>query len=70
MLKIEPLGCANGPEIGYERKRRVKDDTKIFGLRNWKMEMLLIDMEKIVKRVLTYFASTWTSTMQDTRNTQ
>lgn len=48
ILKVEPSECANELEIGYERKRGVKDDTKILGLKNWKMEMLLIDMWKIV----------------------
>lgn len=51
VLTVEPSVCANGLEIGCEGKRRVNDDTKIFGLKNWKMEMLLIGMGKTVGRV-------------------
>lgn len=65
ILKVEPSGCANEFEIEYERKRKVKDDTKIFGLKNWKIEMLFIDMGKTVGRVLTFYASSWTNIMPD-----
>lgn len=59
ILKVEPSGYANGLEIFRERKRRVKDDTKIFVPKNWKTEMLFIDIGKNVGGVLTIFVSSW-----------
>lgn len=45
-------------DLKYDvRKRGVKDDTKISGLKNWKMEMQLINTGKIVGGVLPFFAS-------------
>ena len=59
ILKVEPSGYANRLEIRRERKRGVKDDTQIFVLKNWKMEMLFIDIGKNVGGVLTFFVSSW-----------
>lgn len=67
ILKVKPSGCANELEIECERKRRVKDDIMIFGLKNWKIEMLFIDMGKTMGRVLIFFASSWTNIMPDTQ---
>lgn len=36
---MEQKVFAEGLDIGYERERRVKDDTSIFGLRNWEDEV-------------------------------
>lgn len=39
ILNMEQKVFAEGLDIGYERERRVKDDTSIFGLRNWEDEV-------------------------------
>lgn len=54
ILKVEPSECANGLEIGCEKKSQ--SNTKIFDPKNFKMEMLFIDIGKIVESLnLLYF---------------
>lgn len=36
ILKVEPLGFADKLDMGVREKRRVKDDSKVFGLIIWK----------------------------------
>lgn len=40
-LKGDPTGCADRLNIRGERKRKVKDDSKVYGLNNWMKEVTL-----------------------------
>ena len=41
ILKAEMIGFASGLNVGYEKTRGVKDDTKVFGL-SYRLEMVSI----------------------------
>lgn len=41
ILKTGLTRFAGGLNVRWERKREVKDDSKLFGLRNWKNEIAI-----------------------------
>lgn len=41
ILKADLTRFAGGLNVRWERKREVKDDSKLFGLRNWKNEIAI-----------------------------
>lgn len=41
ILKVEIIGFAGGLNVGYEKKTRIKNDTKVFGM-NHRMEIVSI----------------------------
>lgn len=47
-MKLQLTGFAEGSDI-VARKRKCKDDTKVFALRNWNVELPLIVIKKTVE---------------------
>lgn len=45
-MKGDPKGCADRLTIRGERKRKVKDNSKIYGLNKWMKEVILYQYRK------------------------
>lgn len=50
-MKMDPKRFANGLDIVCDRKRRVKDDPRFFGLKKWKMGLPCAELGKAVRGV-------------------
>lgn len=44
LLKVELLGFVNRLDVQYGRKRGIKNDSNVFDLNNWRMELPLVTM--------------------------